>query len=94
MLTRRNFVRGAIATGALLRAEGAFAKASQPSTKVNFEIPPHACDCHTHSYGDPRKFPLSPQHVNTPEGTLPEEMTSLHRALHMERAWRSAGLHS
>ena len=85
MLTRRNFVRGAIATGALLRAEGALAKASQPSTAVNFEIPPHACDCHTHSYGDPQKFPLSPQHVNTPEGTLPEEMTSLHRALHMER---------
>ena len=85
MLTRRNFVRGAVATGALLRAEGPLAKASQPSTAVNFEIPPHACDCHTHSYGDPRKFPLSPQHVNTPEGTLPEEMTSLHRALHMER---------
>jgi predicted TIM-barrel fold metal-dependent hydrolase len=85
MLTRRNFVTGAIATGALLRTETGFAKASQPSTAVNFEIPPHACDCHTHSYGDPRKFPLSPQHVNTPEGTLPEEMSALHRALHIER---------
>jgi predicted TIM-barrel fold metal-dependent hydrolase len=85
MLTRRNFVTGAIATGALLRTETGFAKASQPSTAVNFEIPPHACDCHTHSYGDPQKFPLSPQHVNTPEGTLPEEMSALHRALHIER---------
>ena len=85
MLTRRHFVTGAIAAGALLRAGDAFAKASQPSTAVNFEIPPHACDCHTHYYGDPQKFPLSPEHVNTPEGTLPEEMLALHRALHMER---------
>jgi predicted TIM-barrel fold metal-dependent hydrolase len=69
----------------LLRTEDALAKASQPSTAVNFEIPPHACDCHTHYYGDPQKFPPSPQHVNTPEGTLPEEMSALHRALHMER---------
>jgi predicted TIM-barrel fold metal-dependent hydrolase len=85
MLTRRNFVTGAIATGALLRAEDAFAKASQPATAVNFEVPPHTCDCHTHYYGDPQKFPLSLQHVNTPEGTLPEEMLALHRVLHMER---------
>jgi len=54
MLTRRNFVTGAIATGALLRAEDAFAKASHPATAVNFEVPPHACDCHTHNYGDPQ----------------------------------------
>ncbi len=85
MLTRRNFVTGAMATGALLRADSVFAKASQPSTPVNFEIPAHACDCHTHYYGDPQKFPLAPQHVNTPEGTVPEEMSALHRALHMER---------
>lgn len=85
MLTRRNFVAGAIATGVLMNTESNHAKASQPSTAVNFEIPPHACDCHTHQYGDPKEFPLSPQHVNTPEGTKPEEMQSLHRALHMER---------
>ena len=85
MLTRRNFVTGAIATGVLLRTEAVFAKASQPATAVSFDIPPHACDCHTHYYGDPHKFPLSPQHVNTPEGTLPEEMSALHRALHIER---------
>lgn len=85
MLTRRNFVTGAIATGVFLNTESGFSKASQPATPVNFEIPPHACDCHTHSYGDPQKFPLSPQHVNTPEGTVPEEMSALHRALHIER---------
>src|SRR6202166_31298 len=85
MLTRRNFVRGAIATGALLRAEGALAKASQPSTAVNFEIPPHACDCHTHFYGDQKEFPLSPAHLYIPETFQPEEMAARHRALHMER---------
>jgi len=85
MLTRRNFLTGAIATGVLVRSEAAFAKASQPATAVNFAVPPHACDCHTHYYGDPQKFPPSPQRVNTPDGTLPEEMASLHRALHMER---------
>ncbi len=35
MLTRRNFVTGAIATGVLLRADDGFSKASQPSTPVN-----------------------------------------------------------
>jgi len=85
MLTRRGFVTGAIATGVLLNTESGFSKASQPATTVNFEVPPHACDCHTHSYGDPQKFPLSPQHVNTPEGTVPEEMSALHGALHIER---------
>jgi predicted TIM-barrel fold metal-dependent hydrolase len=85
MLTRRNFLAGAIATGVLARSHPSFAKASQPATPVNFDIPPHACDCHTHFYGDPQKFPLIPQHAFTPEGILPEEMSALHRALHIER---------
>ena len=85
MLTRRNFVTGAIAAGVLLRGQGAFAKASQPSTPVNFDVPPHACDCHTHYYGDPKEFPPAPEHVSTPEGMKPEEMAALHRTLHIER---------
>jgi predicted TIM-barrel fold metal-dependent hydrolase len=85
MLSRRRFLTGAMATGVLMRSQTSFAKASQPSTRVNFNIPPHACDCHTHYYGNPQKFPPSPQRVNTPEGTQPEEMLALHRALHMER---------
>jgi predicted TIM-barrel fold metal-dependent hydrolase len=84
MLTRRNFLAGA-AAGFLIRSDCGFAKAAQPSTPVNFEIPPHACDTHTHYYGDSRKFPLSPVHVYTPEGLRPEEMSALHRALHIER---------
>jgi len=62
-----------------------FAKASQPSTPVNFDIPAKACDCHTHIFGDPAKFPFWPGRSYTPETALPEEMSALHRALHMER---------
>ena len=85
MLTRREFVAGAVVTGVFLRATLGEAKASQPATAVNFDVPAHACDCHTHFYGDLKDFPLSPKHLSTPEQLQPEEMASLHRALHMER---------
>ena len=62
-----------------------FAKASQPATPVNFAIPAHACDCHTHMVGDPARFPFLPGRTFTPETALPEEMSALHRALHIER---------
>ncbi len=80
MLTRRNFLTGVIATGVLARSRPSFAKASQPATPVNFDIPPHACDCHTHIYGDPGEFPLPSPPLYTPEATPPEEMSALHRA--------------
>lgn len=63
----------------------AFSKASQPSTPVNFEVPPGACDCHTHIHGDPEKFPFFAGRVYTPESASPEEMSALHKALHIER---------
>jgi len=62
-----------------------FAKASQPATPVNFAIPAHACDCHTHVVGDPDRFPFSPGRTYTPETALPEEMSALHRTLGIER---------
>jgi predicted TIM-barrel fold metal-dependent hydrolase len=61
------------------------AGASQPATPVNFEVPAGACDCHTHIHGDPGKFPFFPGRAYTPETALPEEMTKLHKALHMQR---------
>jgi predicted TIM-barrel fold metal-dependent hydrolase len=85
MLTRRNLFERAAAAGLLLRARSADAKASQPTAHVNFAVPPDACDCHTHIYGDRSRFPLSPGRVYTPETALPEEMKTLHRALHMRR---------
>jgi predicted TIM-barrel fold metal-dependent hydrolase len=85
MLTRRGIVLAAIAAGAAMRNRTAFANPSQPSTPVNFNIPAGACDCHTHIHGDPAKFPFFAGRVYTPEPASPEEMTALHKALHIER---------
>lgn len=59
--------------------------ASQPATPVSFDVPAGACDCHTHIHGDPAAFPFFPGRVYTPETALPEEMSALHRALHVQR---------
>ena len=68
-----------------MRTRMAFAKASQPSTPVDFEVPAGACDCHTHIHGDPEKYPFFAGRVYTPEPASPEEMAALHKALHIER---------
>ena len=83
MLTRREAL--AISAGALISRRPGFAKAAQPRTAVNFEIPPGACDCHTHIFGDPKNFPLFSGRAYTPETASPEEMSALHRALHIQR---------
>jgi len=75
---------GAIAAAAT-RVRPALAKASQPATRVNFDVPAGACDCHTHIYGDPGKFPLFAGRVYTPETALPDEMIALHKALYIQR---------
>ena len=85
MLTRREILVGAIAVGAVMRPRTGLAKASQPGTPVNFEVPAGACDCHTHIHGDPAKFPFFVGRVYTPEMALPEEMATLHKALRMQR---------
>src|SRR4029453_5870870 len=85
MIGRREFVLGAAATGVLTSPRFGHAKASQPATKVNFDVPAGACDCHTHIHGDPVKFPWFAGRTYTPETALPEEMTALHAALKMQR---------
>lgn len=61
------------------------ARAAQPATPINFDVPAHACDCHTHIHGDPQRFPFFAGRVYTPEPASPEEMAALHKALHIER---------
>ena len=85
MTTRRDILKGAIAAAFLLRTEAGFAKPSQPSTAVNFEMPNGACDCHTHIHGDPDKFPFFSGRIYTPDMALPEEMAALHKALRIQR---------
>jgi predicted TIM-barrel fold metal-dependent hydrolase len=84
-MTRRDTFRTAVAAASLLRARLGWAKASQPATPVNFDVPPDACDCHTHIFGDKQRFPLWPGRVYTPETASPDEMSELHRALHVQR---------
>ena len=85
MPTRRDFLLGAIAAGVMIRTRTVLAKASQPVTAVNFDVPAGACDCHTHIHGDPVTFPYFSGRVYTPETAVPEEMAALHKALHMQR---------
>jgi predicted TIM-barrel fold metal-dependent hydrolase len=85
MLTRRHVLLASIAAGVTMPSRTALAKAAQPTTPVNFDVPAHACDCHTHIHGDPAKFPFFTGRVYTPEPASPEEMSALHKALHIER---------
>src|SRR5438270_3084839 len=85
MLTRRSILLASIAAGMTMPDRLVFATAAQPSTPVNFDVPPGACDCHTHIHGDPEKFPFFSGRVYTPELASPEEMTALHKALRIER---------
>src|SRR3978361_770655 len=85
MLTRRHALVGAMSAGALMPTRPSLAKAAQPATPVNFDVPADACDCHTHIHGDPDRFPFCAGRVSTPETARPEEMAALHRALHIRR---------
>jgi predicted TIM-barrel fold metal-dependent hydrolase len=84
MLNRRHLLLASIAAGVSMRNRAALAKAAQPATPVNFEVPDHACDCHTHIHL-PEKYPFFAGRVYTPEPASPEEMAALHKALHIER---------
>jgi predicted TIM-barrel fold metal-dependent hydrolase len=85
MTTRREMILGTIAGGILMHTRSLYAKAAQPSTPVDFDVPPGACDCHTHIHGDPALFPFFAGRVYTPEPASPEEMAELHKFLHMQR---------
>src|ERR1700743_1496109 len=85
MLTRRHVLLASGAAGVAINSRDAFSKAAQPSTPVNFDMPAGATDCHTHIHADPEKFPFYSGRVYTPELASPEEMSALHKALHIER---------
>jgi predicted TIM-barrel fold metal-dependent hydrolase len=85
MLTRRDILRGAAVAGGLSYMRIGFTKASQPATKVSFDVPAGACDCHTHIHGDPKTYPWYEGRVYTPEMAVPDEMTALHKALRIQR---------
>jgi predicted TIM-barrel fold metal-dependent hydrolase len=83
MTTRREVLMGALAATAVMRVPGAFAKPSQPSTPINFDVPPGACDCHTHIHAP--QFSYFSGRVYTPDMAMPDEMAALHKALRIQR---------
>src|ERR1700712_183163 len=85
MPSRRELLLASIAGGIAMKTRTVLARAAQPATPVNFEVPAGACDCHTHIHPDPAKFPMFAGRVYTPELASPEEMSALHKALHMDR---------
>src|SRR4030081_3146005 len=85
MFTRRSILIASISAGVTMPNRNAIAKASQPLTPVNFDVPAGACDCHTHIHGDPEKFPFFAGRVYTPETALPEQMAALHQSLRVPR---------
>lgn len=87
MLSRRQILTMAplVAAAGLRRSRVMQKGAAQPSTAITFAVPDGACDCHTHVFGDPRRFPFTPNRTYTPESASVDEMRKLHRALHTTR---------
>ena len=74
MLSRRRVLIGAAMAGIARLARAA-----------EFDMPAGACDCHVHIFGDVRRFLFVPTRVYTPGPASIEELTALHRALHISR---------
>ena len=88
MLTRRDVLKGGMAAGAaglFGSTRTASAAAPQPLTKVSFDIPPGACDCHVHVFGDPKKYPFFAGRTYTPEVASVDELRQMLSALRLER---------
>jgi predicted TIM-barrel fold metal-dependent hydrolase len=86
MLSRRDLLAIApVAFATAGRSRSASVSASQPATRVAFRVPAGACDCHTHVFGDPKRFPLVAGRTYTPEPASVAEMRAMHRALHTTR---------
>ena len=88
MLTRRDVLRRGIATavaGLAGAGRGATAAAPQPLTKVSFDVPAGACDCHVHVFCDPKRYPFYAGRTYTPEPASVDELRRLLSSLRLER---------
>ncbi len=77
-LTRRQVLLGTAATVLLQSDE---ARASQPA----FDVPAGACDCHTHVFGDPARFPFWSERTYTPPPASAADWEAVHRTLGIDR---------
>ena len=86
MITRRDVLKGAAGVAAFIASgRTASATAPQPRTKVTFDVPAGACDCHVHVFGDPKKYPFFANRTYTPETASVAELRELLSALRLER---------
>jgi predicted TIM-barrel fold metal-dependent hydrolase len=88
MLTRRKVLVGGLLAGVsgMFRHGGAaHATATQPRTKVSFDVPPGATDCAVHVYGDLKRHPYWAGRTYTPEPATVAELKQVMRALRLDR---------
>lgn len=88
MLSRRHVLTTGLLAGAsgFLRYDGPLqAVASQPRTKVSFDVPPGATDCAVHVYGDTKRHPYWEGRTYTPEPATVSELRQFHKALRVDR---------
>jgi predicted TIM-barrel fold metal-dependent hydrolase len=70
---------GAAALGSRIDAQ------SRPTSRVSFDVPAGACDCHAHVFGAPQLFPFVDARTYTPGLANVEQLRALHRRLDIDR---------
>ncbi len=88
MISRRKVLAAGLLAGAsgLFRHDAtAHATASQPRTKVSFDVPAGATDCAVHVYNDPKRHPFWEGRTYTPEPATVPELKQMMRALRLDR---------
>jgi predicted TIM-barrel fold metal-dependent hydrolase len=78
MVTRRQVLLASAATVLLRPGES---RAAQPA----LDVPPGACDCHTHVFGDPARFPLWSERTYTPPPATAADWEAAHQKLRIDR---------
>ncbi len=87
MLTRREILVGGVIVGVSAMIGGGravSATASQPQTKVSFDVPPGATDCAVHVY-EPDRFPYWDGRSYTPEPATRAELRQFLQTLKLDR---------
>jgi predicted TIM-barrel fold metal-dependent hydrolase len=88
MLSRRKVLVGGLMVGATVafrREYAAHASASQPRTKVSFDVPPGATDCAVHVFGDTKRHPYWEGRTYTPEPATIAELRQVMKSLRLDR---------
>jgi predicted TIM-barrel fold metal-dependent hydrolase len=89
MVSRRDVLRAVAAAGAAAlrgRVPAVLDAGVQTDhTAIDFPVPPGACDCHVHVFGDPGRFPFSADRPYTPPPAPVEALRRVLRELHMDR---------